>query len=151
MEWILVKAFFSLVLVLGAMLALMIVLKKYAFTGKGAKSAVVDVEILGQRLLQPKRSVFVLKVLHKVVVVGLTEQGMQTLTEIQDAGSLAEVEERLDARPPASRWLTWNLQPGSANAPMTFARHLQKCAEGLLRRRPADAGGHPSPDHNGLS
>jgi flagellar biogenesis protein FliO len=143
MEWILVKTLLSLSGVIGLMVALMMVAKKYMVAGRPGQSAVVEVEILGQRALQPKRSVFVLKVLNKVIVVGMTEHGMQSLTEIEDADSLATVEERLGARPPASRWLTWNLRPGTGAAPVTFARHLQKYTEGLFRKRPAGSRQQP--------
>ena len=143
MEWILIKTLLSLAGVIGLMIALMLVLKKYVSPGKGGASAIVEVEILGQRSLQPKRSVFVLKVLNKVVVVGMTEHGMQALTEIEDPEALASVEERLGARPPASRWMTWNLHSGPAKSPMTFARHLQKCAEAFLRKKPASSRQQP--------
>ncbi len=142
MEWILVKTLLSLFAVIGLMVALMMVLKRYLFAGRPGTSEVVEVEILGQRALQPKRAVFVLKVMSKIVVVGMTEHGMQSLTEIDDEESLAVVEERLGARPPASRWLTWNAPKGS-DAATAFARHLQKYAGGLFGKRPA--GRHQRP------
>lgn len=85
MEWVILKMLFSLAAVLGLMFALMFVMKKF-FYGSGAKSSsVVNIEVLGSRTLAPKRSVYVLQVMDKVIVVGMTEQGMQTLTEMDNS------------------------------------------------------------------
>jgi flagellar protein FliO/FliZ len=123
MEWLLVKTVLSLVGVLGLMIALMVLLKKYVYTAKAGSSAVVDVEVLGQRALQPKRSVVVLKVLNKVVIVGMTEHGMQVLTEIADDKTLAEIE----ALRASSRGANGNVQ--------TFADHMRKYAGEFMKVR----------------
>jgi len=142
MEWLVVKTMLSLAGVLGLMVALTVVLKKYIYAGKTGSSAIVDVEILGQRALQPKRAVFVLKVLNKVLVVGVSEHGMQALTELTDPETIAAVEERIDARPPASRWLTWNFA-GPDGAHKSFARHLQDYAGDFVRKRRGKAQRRP--------
>lgn len=83
MEWVLLKTLFSLAAVLGLMFALLVAVKKIFYGGNSKTSSVVNIEILGSRTLAPKRSVFVLQVMDKVIVVGMTEQGMQTLTEME--------------------------------------------------------------------
>jgi len=95
------------VLSLGAILALMLgltwVARRYLRAGKGPRRQVVDVELLGQRSLQPRSAVYVLKVLNRVIVVGTSEHGMQPLAEMSDPETLAAVEDASLSRPP-SRW-----------------------------------------------
>ena len=124
MEWILVKALLALLAVIGLMVGLLLLLKKYMYAGRLGSSSTVDIKVLGQRVLQPKRSVYVLKVLHKVIVVGSSEQGLQTLTEIADAESLAEVEEKI----------SWQSE-AAAGKSVPFAEHLQNYLQTLTRKR----------------
>jgi len=109
MEWVMVRALLSLVAVLGLMAGVVIVLKKYAYKGQNSNAAIVGVEVLGSRMLSPKRSVQVLRILNKIIVVGITEGGMTTLGEISDAESLREVDSRLTLRTksstPFSGWM----------------------------------------------
>ncbi len=88
MGWVLLKTLASLAAVLGLMFVLVIVMKKYLFGFQAKRSTLVSVDILGQQLIQPKRSVVVLKVLNKIFIVGMTEEGMSTLGEIEDADIL---------------------------------------------------------------
>jgi flagellar protein FliO/FliZ len=88
MGWVLLKTLASLATVLGLMFGLVVVMKKYMFGFQAARSAVISVDVLGQRLLQPKRSVVVVKVLNKIMIVGMTEAGMTLLGEINDADIL---------------------------------------------------------------
>jgi flagellar biogenesis protein FliO len=81
MEWILIKTLLSLAAVIGLMVGLVFLLRKFLVLGGRPSSTDVDIRVLGTRTLQPKRSVCVIGVLDRVLVVGMSEQGMQTLTE----------------------------------------------------------------------
>jgi flagellar biogenesis protein FliO len=105
--------------------------------GRAESSNTVPVELLGMRNFQQKRSVYVLRVLDKVIVVGATDAAMQTLTEIGDAKSMKKLDavlaeaERPDARP---KWFSWG-KSNDETVSMPFA--------GLLARHmnmPAPAG-----------
>jgi flagellar biogenesis protein FliO len=91
MTWLLVKTILSLLAVLGLMIAIAWAVKKYVLEGRARGSDVVDIEVLGQRTLQPKRSIFVLKILNKILVVGASEEGMKILTEIDDDDILRQL------------------------------------------------------------
>jgi flagellar protein FliO/FliZ len=104
MEWILVKTLLSLAGVLGLMFLVVFALKRFVFQGRANGAPGIDIEVLGQRSLQPKRSVVVLKVMNKIIVVGMSDQGMQTLTEINDERSLAEAEEQLFSAQAGGGW-----------------------------------------------
>jgi len=95
MEWLVVKTILSLLAVLALMAGIVVVLKNYAYKGRTKDSSIVSVDVLGHRMLTPKRSVHVLKVLNTVLVVGVTEGGMTSLGEIRDEESLREVTSRM--------------------------------------------------------
>jgi len=88
MGWVLLKTLASLIAVLGLMFGLLIVMKKYMYGFQPTRSNLISVDVLGQRLIQPKRSVVVVKVLNKIMIVGMTEEGMILLGEINDADIL---------------------------------------------------------------
>jgi len=82
MEWIVVKMILSLGAVLALMFGLVFALKRFGVPGGSAAELSVPIQILGRKLLQPKKSVVVMKVAEKILVVGISEQGMQLLTEL---------------------------------------------------------------------
>ncbi len=91
MGWLLLKTAFSLAGVLALMLAVIWLLKRSLADGRRGSSGIVEVEVLAQKSLQPKRSVVVLKVLNKVLVVGSSDEGLRTLAEIDDDDVLREL------------------------------------------------------------
>lgn len=131
MEWILVKTVFSLLAVLALMAGVVVVLKKYVYQSGPRSSSSVAIEVLGQRALHPKRSIVVVKVLRTVLVVGMSEQGLQTLATIDDEESLSTVDEKPDAEIPASRWMVWR----AGEKRSSFAGQLQDSIRSLLVRR----------------
>jgi len=84
MEWIVLKMILSLGAVLALMFGLVFVLKRFGVAGGMSNELCVPIHILGRKSLQPKKSVVVLKVAGKILVVGISEQGMQMLTELAD-------------------------------------------------------------------
>jgi flagellar biosynthetic protein FliO len=82
MEWVLVKTLFSLVAVLGLMIGVVFLLKKFVYGSGAPSSAQVEIKVIGSRSLSPKKSISVVRVMGKVLVVGLSEQGMSLLTEL---------------------------------------------------------------------
>jgi flagellar biogenesis protein FliO len=104
MEWIVVKTFLSLGAVIAVMIGVVFVMKKYVYGRSSASSSIVEMKVIGTLMVQPKRVVSVLKVMNKVLIIGVTEDGMQTLGEIDDEQSLARIEERLAEQPGSSTW-----------------------------------------------
>jgi flagellar biogenesis protein FliO len=111
MEWMLVKTLLSLFAVLALMAGIVLVMKKYVYKGQTPASSVVSVDVLGHRMLTPKRSVHVLKILNKILVVGVTEGGMTSLGEIDDEVILREISGRMEDR---------------VNSPGNFSDYVQK-------------------------
>lgn len=90
----LAKTLFALVAVLGLMFVLVVALKRFFLMGPKNKSEVVDIEVLSQKTLQPKRQLYVVRVLNKILVLSSTEQGIQAVGEIDDQESLRTIESR---------------------------------------------------------
>lgn len=104
MEWLILRTLLSLAAIIALMLGLAFVVRKYMRTGKGARRSIVDVDLLGHRSLQPRTAVYVLKVLNRVLVVGTSDHGMQTLSEITDPEVLASIEDSIVAGTASPRW-----------------------------------------------
>ena len=114
MGWVLLKTLASLAAVLGLMFALVIVMKKYMYGFQATRSTVISVDVLGQRLIQPKRSVVVVKVLNKIMIVGMSEEGMILLGEINDADILHWIDTTMTEADSASGFPSAKKESGGA-------------------------------------
>jgi flagellar biogenesis protein FliO len=126
MEWVLLKTLVSLAAVLGLMGLVVAFMKRFVYGRRRRGNAPVEVEILGSRVLQPKRSVFVLRVLDAVIVVGSSEEGLQTLARVGDRRS----RELLEQLAPA---------PAAADPVPEPARPSLQAFSGVLRQALASA------------
>lgn len=91
-EWIVLKMILSLIAVVALMAALALVAKKVFFKTCPSNAPKVDIDLVGHRALAPKRSIYVLRVMDRMIVVGATEQGLTLLSEweeVQPAGGEA--------------------------------------------------------------
>jgi flagellar biogenesis protein FliO len=131
MEWIILRTLLSLAAIVALMLGLAYVLKKYLHTGKGSRRSLVEVELLGHRSLQPRTAVYVLKVLNRVIVVGASEHGMQTLSEITDPDVLASVEDSMIAGTASPRWFP-GVKTDGAGGTRSFSDFLKMSLRGAF-------------------
>jgi flagellar biogenesis protein FliO len=104
MEWIVLKTLLSLAAVIGLMIVVVVLMKKFMYGGKASAGNIVDMKIVGTMMLQPKRSVSLLKVMDKVLIIGVTEAGMETLGEINDEKSIQQIEEQLATNSVPPKW-----------------------------------------------
>jgi len=124
MEWMILRTLGSLASIVALMLGLAYLLKRYLHAGKARGRNPVEVELLGHRSLAPRTSVFVLRVLNQVIVVGTSERGLQTLSEISDPESLSLLEDRMMGGSSARRlpWTAADLM-GGARSFSEYLRH----------------------------
>jgi flagellar biogenesis protein FliO len=54
----------------------------------------VVIDVLAQRTLQPKQSLYVVRVGRTLALVGSSEQGLQMITELKDEALLQQVDEQ---------------------------------------------------------
>jgi flagellar biogenesis protein FliO len=90
----LLKTLFALAAVLGLMFLVVVLMKRFFLSGPRGGSEVVAIEVLSQKSLQPKRQIFVVKVLNKVMVLSSTEHGIQAVGEIDDEAVIQSIEQR---------------------------------------------------------
>ena len=92
MEWVLIKTLFSLVAVLGLMLGVVFLLKKFAIGGSFIAKDQVEVTLLGSKSLQQKKTIQVIRVMDRIFVLGLSEAGIEKIAEFDNAGDGARLE-----------------------------------------------------------
>ncbi len=106
MESIAIKSFLSLAAVLGLMFVIVFILRRYMGFGRREGTSVVSIDVLGARTFHPRRSIYVLRVLNKILVVGVTDGAMHTLSEIDDEQSLKELDVKAPANEIISGWFS---------------------------------------------
>ncbi len=91
MEWLWIKALFSLLLVVGLIGGTLWALKKFSSFGKPAGDTRLAMNIIGTLHLQPKRAVYAIQVENKILLVGVTDHSITTLSEMP-TGTLVQNE-----------------------------------------------------------
>ncbi|MCX7984346.1 MAG: flagellar biosynthetic protein FliO [Bacteroidetes bacterium] len=82
MVWAYAQALIALLVVLFIMIGVVFLLRRVFYGRRFGSPSVVTIEVLGAHMLQPKVMIYVLRVANKTIVVGLTEHGLQLLTEV---------------------------------------------------------------------
>jgi len=84
MEWIWLKMFGSLVLILGLIVGTMWLLKKFMAFNKPASGSGIALEVAGVLHLAPRRSVYAVKAGGQVILLGVAEHAVTYLTQLSD-------------------------------------------------------------------
>jgi flagellar biogenesis protein FliO len=102
---------FQMLLSLSAVVLLMAgisyVIKRFTGISTGAQNRIVNIDVLGQKHLNPKRSIQVIRVSDTVFVIGSSEQGMQLIGQLDDE-SLHRTLEQYDAEHPQEQKIVLN-------------------------------------------
>ncbi|MCJ7507512.1 MAG: flagellar biosynthetic protein FliO [candidate division Zixibacteria bacterium] len=80
---LLVRLVLALVLIVGLIYASMYALKRFSYTGK-KKLAGSNIEILQRSYLAPKKGIYIVKVQSKILVLGVTDNNINLLTELPE-------------------------------------------------------------------
>jgi flagellar protein FliO/FliZ len=95
MNGMLIQAFGSLMLVVLLIFVVLYLLKKFVFrdfgTTIGRKNS-SEFKIVGQIMLQPKKYIYIIKFFDRMLVVGITDNNLNLLSEITDKESLINIE-----------------------------------------------------------
>ena len=78
----LLKALLPLVLIIGLLYGAMIFLKRYSFRGKGRDSGLLNIRVLSNKMIMPKKFISVVRVEDKLFLLGLSEHSITLLKEI---------------------------------------------------------------------
>jgi flagellar biosynthetic protein FliO len=95
MEWEIVKAVGWLIVVLGGAIGILWFAKRSMLHRQSATPGRVPVTVCGYAALQPKKSIFVVRIAERYLVVGVSDQTISRLAELDappvDPGSPAVV------------------------------------------------------------
>ncbi len=92
MENLILRTAGSLLFIVALMLGVAWIAKKYLLKGRTAGASGSGMEILSHLPLQPKRSVFMIRVPGKILIIGSAENGLTSLSEVTDATALEQFE-----------------------------------------------------------
>ena len=90
MDWLIVKTFLTMLVLIGMMFGLLLVVRKYFYT----KPQFVNdnLKVLSSMSLQPKKSIYLVKVFDRVMLVGVSDNSIASLGEITDGDVLQKLE-----------------------------------------------------------
>lgn len=83
MMWAYIQTLGALLLVLLLMVVLAYAFRRWALGSHAQRANAVRIEVLGSTMLQPKVFVYVIRIEKKTFAVGVTERGMEMLTELE--------------------------------------------------------------------
>lgn len=90
MDWMVVKAFMTMMIIVGLMFALLIAVRKFLFNKPHLNND--NLKVLSTLSLQPKKSIFIVKIFNKIMLVGVSDNSMAALGEITDDDTLKMLE-----------------------------------------------------------
>ncbi|MFA7228376.1 MAG: flagellar biosynthetic protein FliO [Melioribacteraceae bacterium] len=77
-----IKSFFPLVLILGLLFGVLIVVRKYSFSLGGKKVRLSNVDVIYNQLILPKKYLSFIRVQDKLLVLGISENNITLLKEL---------------------------------------------------------------------
>ncbi len=88
------KSLITLLLIIALMFGLLIVAKRFFLSRP--KFGNDEVKVVNMIVLQPKKAIYLVKVLNRIILVGVSDNAIASLGEIGDADSVRKLE--VDAR-----------------------------------------------------
>lgn len=85
------KSFIPLVLILGLLFGALILVRKYSFSLNGKKLRSVNVDVIYNQLILPKKYLSLIRVQDKLLVLGISENNITLLKEL-DYNSFQDAE-----------------------------------------------------------
>jgi flagellar biosynthetic protein FliO len=93
--WTYVKFFFALALVLGIIYGLSLIMKKVLIT-KGLAGSAECLKVLYTQSLGPNKNLYLVRLVDRVLLLGSTENGLSTLSEITDPEEVSSILKELE-------------------------------------------------------
>lgn len=81
---ILGKLLLSLALIISLMTVLFYLMKRFHLPSELFRSPTANIKIYEKLQIQPKKAIYLVKVLNKILVLGISESSFTVLTEIND-------------------------------------------------------------------
>lgn len=84
MVGVMAKAFISFALIIFLMMVIFYVLKKFYPQFSSSSNSSVSMRVYAQLQLQPRKTVYLVRVLNKLLILGASENSLTVLSEIND-------------------------------------------------------------------
>lgn len=81
--WDILKALFPLVVIIGILYLVLRYVRKFYAPVKGINVSNYEIKVLTTQMIMPKKYVSILKVKDKILVVGMSENSMNLLKELE--------------------------------------------------------------------
>ncbi|HUX61165.1 MAG TPA: flagellar biosynthetic protein FliO [Ignavibacteriaceae bacterium] len=98
-----IKAIIPLFIIVGLLYGVLLFVKKYGITLKGSRAGSIPINVLSSQMIMPKKFISIVKVEDKLLVLGISEQSITLLKELDQpaepqkpAGSFEEKNNFLD-------------------------------------------------------
>jgi len=103
-----VKSFIPLILIFGMLFGVLLLIKKYSFSLGGKKSSLMNVNVVFNQMILPKKYLSVVRVQDKLFVLGICENNITLLKEL-DYDSVDDDEFQKEIKPNIMDVLKQNL------------------------------------------
>ena len=77
-----IKSFIPLVLILGLLFGVLVLVRKYSFSLGGKKQRSINVDVIYNQLILPKKYLSLIRVQDKLLVLGISENNITLLKEL---------------------------------------------------------------------
>jgi flagellar protein FliO/FliZ len=77
-------AFVPLIIVVALLYGALVFVKKYGYNIRGKEFSAIDIKVVSTKMIMPKRFISVIKVDDKLLVVGICENSINLLKELDD-------------------------------------------------------------------
>lgn len=81
--WDILKAFFPIIVILGILFLILRYVRKFYAPVKGINTSNFQIKVLATQMIMPKKYVAILKIKDKVLVVGVAENSVNLLKELE--------------------------------------------------------------------
>lgn len=96
MDWIVLKTLGSLVIIILLIFGILYLFKKYIYKDYGIKGTPNNIKILTHLILQPKKIIYFIKVFDKILILGVSENNINILSEITDISEIDKFQDSLN-------------------------------------------------------
>jgi flagellar protein FliO/FliZ len=77
-------AFVPLIIVVALLYGVLVFVRKYGYNLRGKEYTAIDIKVVSTKMIMPKKYVSVIKVDDKLLVVGVTDNSINLLKELED-------------------------------------------------------------------
>jgi flagellar protein FliO/FliZ len=77
-----IKSFIPLILIFGLLFGVLILVRKYSFSLSGKKTNLLNVNVVFNQMILPKKYLSVVRIENKLLVLGISENNISLLKEL---------------------------------------------------------------------